>query len=68
MPNGSHVFLIEHSVPNPKSPGDCDTHIQAVLLSAEGARSSRAVERVAMCPPFQWDDVMFVGLFDEAPK
>jgi hypothetical protein len=64
---GRHIFLVEHSVPNPERPGDCRTQVQAVVLSPDGAHRSSAVDSVAACLPAHWDDVMFLGLFDKQP-
>ena len=56
------VFLVESSSPDPRHPGTCNTEIRGVIVARESVRSSKVVERVAMCAPFQWDDVMFIGL------
>lgn len=61
---GLQALLVQRSTPAPERPGDCDTHVQALVVAPESVRSSTAVSRVAMCLPFQWDDVMFIGLVE----
>jgi len=60
--------LVERSTPNGDHPGDCDTRVQAIIVSPETLRTSTGVERVAMCTPFRWDDVMFIGLAESRPR
>lgn len=61
------VFLIESSVHDPDQPGDCKTEVQGITVSPTGLTASSQVERVAMCTPFQWDEVMFIGLSAPGP-
>jgi hypothetical protein len=56
------VLLVQQSTTIPDSRGDCDTRVQALIVSSESVATSTAVARVAMCLPFQWDDAMFIGL------
>jgi hypothetical protein len=58
------IILVESSRPNSKYPGDCETRIQGIKLTAQQVFVSRGVSRVAACPPFQWDEKMFTGFFD----
>ena len=66
--NNARVILVERSTPDREHPGDCDTRVQAIIISPETVRSSAGVERVAMCAPFRWDDVMFIGLAESGPR
>lgn len=59
----SIVLLIESSIPLPESPGDCDTRLKAVAIEAGKVVVSPHTDQVASCPPFQWDEMMFLGLF-----
>ena len=57
------VMLIESSRPHPDLPKDCQTRIQGVRINREHVKISSSISKVTMCPPFQWDDVMFLGIF-----
>ncbi|NJO14867.1 MAG: hypothetical protein HC877_03705 [Thioploca sp.] len=57
------VLLIESSRPHSNFPKRCHTQIQGIRISHEQIKISSEVSKVLMCPPFQWDDVMFVGIF-----
>ena len=59
------VMLVESSRPHPNRPKDCYTQVQAVRITKEQIKVSSAISEVAMCLPFQWDDVMFLGLFEK---
>jgi hypothetical protein len=61
---GQPVILVERSVPDTAHAPDCITQVQAISRSDGGLGASKAVDRVAMCAPFQWDDVMFIGLVE----
>lgn len=56
-------FLIESSTPPSAGSLDCDTRIQAVRLDGFGADLAPVVERVAACPPMDWDDAVFLSQF-----
>ncbi|MGN7744067.1 hypothetical protein ACTJKT_29310 [Pseudomonas sp. 22526] len=59
------VILVESSEPMPAPSRDCRTEIQAIRGgSGQGLEASSAVSRVAACPPFQWDEKVFIGLFE----
>ncbi len=66
--NGTHVLLVERSERDATRPGSCDTRVQAIAVTPDAVRVSKAVERVAMCPPFQWDDVMFLALLKSVER
>ncbi|MBM7069315.1 hypothetical protein [Actibacterium sp. 188UL27-1] len=57
------IFLVEQSVPATDGSGDCDTQVQAVAVGEDGLVVAPNTARVASCPPFQWDEVMFLGVF-----
>jgi hypothetical protein len=57
------IFLVETSIPLIDSPGDCDTRVLAIRLTANGAQAAPTPARVAACLPFEWDDAMFLGAF-----
>jgi hypothetical protein len=57
------VLLIESSRPHSNFPKRCHTQIQGIRISLEQVKISSEVSKVLMCPPFQWDDVMFLGIF-----
>lgn len=58
------VMLVESSRPDSNYPKDCYTQIQAVRVMDQQVNISQHVAEVATCPPFQWDEQMFSGLFD----
>jgi len=58
------VILVESSEPMPSPSRDCRTEIQAIRSTGKGLEASSAVSRVAACPPFQWDEKVFIGLFE----
>jgi hypothetical protein len=60
----AEVAVVEHAAPDPESPKDCDTRLHAVRISGRGIRASEYSDRVAACPPFQWDEPVFTGLFE----
>jgi hypothetical protein len=62
----TRVLLVESSEKVPDSQ-DCRTEIQAVRTLGNGLQPSTAVSRVAACPPFQWDEKVFIGLFESRP-
>lgn len=62
----NRVLLVESSEKLPDSQ-DCRTEIQAVRTHGNSLEASKAVSRVAACPPFQWDEKVFIGLFESRP-
>jgi len=55
---GGHlIVLVECSVPRNKT--DCDTHIRSVRVTGKTIELSPKKQRVAGCPPAQWDEYMF---------
>lgn len=58
------IFLIESSTANPDRPNDCRTQLQAVKIVSGKARVSKLVSKLAACPPFQWEEANFTGLFE----
>ncbi len=58
------IVLIEHSVQDPTRGGKtCITEIRALAFDAAQVTLSRSTSRVANCPPFQWDQMVFTALF-----
>jgi len=62
MIEGTPVMLIETFE---KMPGDigCITDVQAVRMRQGRLIASRGVNHVASCPPFQWDEVVYRGMW-----
>ncbi len=58
------VMLVENSEQLPSPSKDCRTEIQAIRSTEQGLEASTAVSRVTACPPFQWDEKVFIGLFE----
>lgn len=58
------VILVENSEQQPSPSKDCRTEIQAIRSAEQGLEASSAVSRVTACPPFQWDEKVFIGLFE----
>ena len=59
------IFLLENSKAHPDLPDDCVTQVQAVKAIDGGWQASEYTDKVAACPPFQWDEMMFTGLFSD---
>lgn len=57
------IVLIEASLRHPTMIDSCDTRVQAVKFFKQEVIVSEYVNEVAACPPFQWDDKVFTGLF-----
>lgn len=55
-------LLIEAATPLANSQ-DCDTHLRAVRAHGGKWQVSPHQDRVASCPPFQWDNMIFTALF-----
>jgi hypothetical protein len=56
------ALIIESSKPLAQ---DCDTALRVVVLTRAGPRLSKAEQRVAMCAPGEWDEMMFHVLASE---
>lgn len=56
------AWMIESSKPIAR---DCDTALRVVVLTRMGPRLSKAEQRVAMCAPGDWDEMMFHVLASE---
>lgn len=57
-------LLMESSRPHPTSAGDCITKVRGIAVTGRRARLSPHTSTVAACPPFQWDEAMFMGVFE----
>lgn len=55
-------LLVEASSQLANSP-DCDTHLRAVRAHGGKWQVSHYQDKVASCPPFQWDNMVFTALF-----
>jgi hypothetical protein len=55
--------LIESSQRIPGSERDCETHLRAVRAKDNKVHISEHKDKVASCPPFQWDKLVFTELF-----
>jgi len=61
--NGKYEYLlVEASTPVPDS-HDCETHLRAIRATGKKAYISEYKDKVASCPPFQWDKLVFTELF-----
>ena len=60
---GQKYIIIEHSIPHPVLPGDCQTSLQSIVITEEHTKASEYIDVVASCPPYQWDTKVFKGLF-----
>ena len=47
-----------------ENPKDCETHVQSVRISSTKVQISPHHDRLASCPPFQWDNILFTELFN----
>jgi hypothetical protein len=56
------ALMIERSKPLAQ---DCETTLRVVVLTPAGPRLSKAEQRVAMCAPGDWDEMMFHVLASE---
>jgi hypothetical protein len=61
---GAEVMLVESSEKMPTPSKDCRTEIQAVRTQGDELEPSPSISRVSACPPFQWDEKVFIGLFE----
>jgi hypothetical protein len=59
--NGVTIALLEHSMKRTDGLSGCRTRLQPIELGAAGEISKKPVRRVAACPPFQWDQKVFVA-------
>ncbi len=58
------VLLVENSQPPTAPSRDCRTEVQAVRQLPGGLlEASPATNLAAACPPFDWDQKLFFGLF-----
>jgi hypothetical protein len=54
------AVLVVSSHPDPKIPGDCDTHVRAVVSNGERLAVSSEEQVIAMCgAKGPWDTMMF---------
>jgi hypothetical protein len=60
--NDAIFALIESS--ERTGPKDCESFVQAVKIVAAKVEVSSHHDRLASCPPFQWDKMLFTELFN----
>ena len=58
----TQIFIVEYSKTSENDPKECRTQLQAVKIFDGKITKSHKMD-VAACPPFQWDDVNFIGVF-----
>lgn len=63
--NGYAYGIIESSRPKPKPSADCETYLQSIRIKGAITEVSQHKDQVASCPPFQWDEYIFLELFDQ---
>lgn len=59
------IVLIEHSKPLAENPKECRTELQAIKITNGKIIKSIKMDNLAACPPFQWDEINFIGLFEK---
>jgi hypothetical protein len=62
--NGKHVYALVESVKHVGGSADCETYLRSVRIVNAELQISEHKDKVASCPPFQWDRIMFTELFD----
>lgn len=60
---GKYVYLIIESTRQLPEKKDCETHLRALRIRGKHWQLSEFQDKVASCPPFQWDQMMFNALF-----
>ena len=61
----TQIVLIESSRPFADDPKECRTELQAVKIVKGKLIKSIKMGNLAACPPFQWDEKNFTGLFKD---
>jgi hypothetical protein len=56
--------LVESSKHAGAGASECETHLRAIRAAGTHFQISRHKDKVASCPPFQWDRLLFTELFD----
>lgn len=57
-------LLVESSKSMTGNVHDCETHLRAIRASGKQLYISQHRDKVASCPPFQWDKMVFTELFN----
>ena len=57
-------ILVESSKPNSERGHGCETYLRAIRASIQKVYISEHKDKVASCPPFQWDKMVFTELFN----
>lgn len=58
------VVMVEHSVPSPDLDLSCRTSLRGIVLGPGEPSLSPVTGTAAACLPAQWDEKMFIGLFE----
>ncbi len=65
LQEGGYVYaLVESSRRVAQLSHDCETYLQSIRVRGASIEVSQHKDRVASCPPFQWDSVLFKELFN----
>jgi hypothetical protein len=62
--SGYLYVLVESSKRATTASNDCETHLRSMRARGTSIEVSQHKDRVATCPPFQWDTVLFKELFN----
>jgi len=62
--SGYVYVLVESSKRTTTTSNDCETHLRSMRAKGTSIEVSQHKDRVATCPPFQWDIVLFKELFN----
>jgi hypothetical protein len=60
----SDYALIESSKAAGAGTSDCETQLRAIRAAGGQVHVSQHKDKLASCPPFQWDRMLFTELFD----
>ncbi len=61
--SGKFEYLLIEASSQLANSRDCDTQLRAVRAKASQWKISEHQDKVAACPPFQWDNMIFSALF-----
>ena len=56
--------LVESAKQVNVAPSECETHLRSIRAAGRKFQISQHKDKVASCPPFQWDRLLFTALFD----
>lgn len=61
--SGKFDYLLVEASNQAANSQDCDTQLRAVRAHGGKWQVSQYQDKVASCPPFQWDNMVFTALF-----